>query len=365
VNTMAARYARSSQSPSGETDEVVHGALDYAELERLGLDPDNVLDFSANINPYGPADAVREAVSDVPLDRYPDRHCLALRRALEDFLGVPRDNILSGNGASELIWLVALAFLQAGDRVLVLGPTYCEYARAARLMGARVTVIEARKEDGFVLNQTAVVNQLKTLRPRLAFVCNPNNPTGTVIAAETIADWARRFRQTIFVVDEAYLPFVANGDSVITCSAWNILVLRSMTKDCCLAGLRLGYAAGAARLIEKLRQAQPPWSVSAVAQAAGVAALRHPAHLEDSLKRLASAKHELFEGLTQLGLVPVPSTTHFFLVPCGGSALRQVLLLRGILVRDCASFGVPNFVRIATRRPEDNSRLLAALREVL
>jgi L-threonine-O-3-phosphate decarboxylase len=343
----------------------VHGALDYAELERLGLNPDDVLDFSANTNPYGPADAVREAVATVSLDRYPDRDCLALCRALEEFLGVPRDNILPGNGASELIWLAALAFLQAGNRVLVLGPTYSEYSRAAKLMGARVTVIEAPKDVGFVLDQTELVNQLKTLRPRLAFVCNPNNPTGTVIAAETIAAWAHEFSQTIFVIDEAYLSFVANGDSVINCSARNILVLRSMTKDCCLAGLRLGYAVGVSSLIEMLRQAQPPWSVSAVAQAAGVAALRHPAHVEDSLKRLASAKHELIEGLTQMGLVPVPSAAHFFLLPRSGAVLRQALLLRGILVRDCASFGLPDFVRIATRSPEENARLLAALREVL
>src|SRR5438552_1850282 len=104
----------------------VHGSLDFEELERLGIDPEDVLDFSANVNPYGPAEAVRAAVAQAPLDRYPDRDCLALRRALEEFLDVSPDCILAGNGTSELILLTALAFIKPGDSVVVFGPTYCE-----------------------------------------------------------------------------------------------------------------------------------------------------------------------------------------------------------------------------------------------
>jgi len=342
-----------------------HGALDFAELRRLGLDPDGILDFSANINPYGPDEAVREAVAGVPLDRYPDRQCLALGSALQEFLGVSGDCILPANGVSELIWLTALAFVRPGDRVLVLGPTYCEYARAAKLMGARITIWAAREEADFVLEPAAVGGHLKALRPRLAFVCNPNNPTGAVLGPDVIGDWAREHPRTLFVVDEAYLPFAAGLDSALDCSTDNVLVLRSMTKDFALAGLRLGYAVGAERLITALRRAQPPWSVNALAQAAGVAALRNPAHRQLSLERLALAKQELVHGLTGLGLAPVPSAMHFFLVPCDGAAFRQALLERGMLVRDCASFGLPAYVRIATRRPEENERLLAAVREVI
>jgi histidinol-phosphate/aromatic aminotransferase/cobyric acid decarboxylase-like protein len=149
-----------------------------------------------------------------------------------------------------------------------------------------------------------------------------------------------------------------------------------MTKDFGLAGLRLGYAIGAPRLIAALRAAQPPWSVNALAQAAGVAVLRHMDHRQCSLDRLTAAKQKLVEELTVLGLAPVPSAVHFFLVrpslalraqkeAAAGAAFRHALLERGVVVRDCASFGLPGHVRIATRKPEENERLLAAIREVI
>src|SRR5687767_7782006 len=115
-------------------EPVVHGALDYAELESLGLHPDGVLDFSVNSNAFGPSPLVRQAISDIPFDRYPDRESLALRHALSGRLSVPIGQILVGNGTAELIWLTAIAFLDAGEDVLLLGPTFGEYERVARLM---------------------------------------------------------------------------------------------------------------------------------------------------------------------------------------------------------------------------------------
>jgi len=138
-----------------------------------------------------------------------------------------------------------------------------------------------------------------------------------------------------------------------------------MTKAYALAGLRLGYAVGAPDVLAALQRARPPWSVNALAQAAGIAALQDTAHLAACLERIAQAKHNLMADLCALGLLPVPSTTHFFLMHVGhGAACRQALLGHGILVRDCASFGLPEYIRVATRRPEENARLLAALAEV-
>jgi threonine-phosphate decarboxylase len=342
----------------------VHGSLDIGELRNLGLSPGDVLDFSANVNPYGPSPSVRAALAEVPLERYPDRDCLELGAALAESLGVIPERVLPGNGAAELIWLAALAFARPGGRVLVLGPTFCEYARAAGLMGACVTTYPAREETSFAPDPAEVAGRLGSLRPQLAFLCNPNNPTGTVLPPEVIADWARRFPQTLFVVDEAYLPFVTGLGSVLARGERNVLVLHSLTKDCGLAGLRLGYAVGTEEVIVALRRTQPPWSVNALAQAAGVAALRDSAHRQRCLERLTRSKQELTDGLMRLGLEPVPSATHFFLVRVGdGAAFRRALLRRGVLVRDCASFGLPAYVRISTRRPEENERLLRAIQE--
>jgi len=339
-----------------------HGALDYAELERLGLKPDDVLDFSVNSNPYGPSPAVQRALTQVPLERYPDREALALRRALAARIGVPADQILIGNGTAELLWLVAVAFVRSGDRALIVGPTFGEYGRVASLMGAKVEAWTARPEREFAVEAEEIAQCLQKLEPRLVFVCNPNNPTGTVMSLEVILSWAKAHPHTLFVADEAYLAFAPGRSSVMRAGRENILVLRSMTKDYALAGLRLGYAVGHSLVIDALGRSRPAWNVNALAQAAGVAALEDEAHLRMSLDAVRRAKTELVAGLRGLGLAPLASAVHFFLMEVGnGFAFRKAVLREGVLVRDCASFGLPAYVRIATRRPEENVRLVAAI----
>jgi threonine-phosphate decarboxylase len=350
-----------------------HGGLDFGELHRLGLSPDEVLDFSANTNPYGPSPAVRAALANVSLDRYPDRESLGLRAALADFLGVPAGRILVGNGASELIALVALAFARPGSYALISGPTYGEYERAARLMDCRIVTCFAPAEDDFAPLPDMIAHDLADVGARLVFLCSPNNPTGVIFPLEALARLARRHPAALFVVDEAYQPFAARLGSALDLAADNVLVLRSMTKDFGLAGVRLGYAVGPEPIVEALRRVQPPWSVSAPAQAAGAAALGDLAHRDRTLALLRQAKESLVAGLVRLGLSPLPSAVPFFLVPVGsGARFRSALLRHGILVRDCASFSgalpecVPmsEYVRISSRRPEENERLLAAIGEV-
>ena len=341
-----------------------HGALDYEELERAGLDPARVLDFSVNSNPYGPPPGVWDALRAVPLDRYPDREALALRRALAAHLGVPVEQILAGNGTAELIWLTAMAFVRPGDRALVIEPTFGEYARAVALMGGESVRLRVQPQDGFAIAMAQAETQMDDLHPRLVFLCNPNNPTGAVVEPAAIAAWARQHPKTLFVVDEAYLNFVDNVASVADLRLDNVLTLRSMTKDYALAGLRLGYAVGRRDVIETLARVRPPWSVNALAQAAGAAALQEVAWLTSSMRRLARSKTALVGELTALALPPVSSATHFFLVRVGdGATFRRKLVSRLVLVRDCASFGLPEYVRIAARKPEENARLLAAIRE--
>jgi histidinol-phosphate aminotransferase len=304
-------------------------------------------------------------MAQVPYDRYPDREALALRRVLATHLNVPLEQILVGNGSSELVWLTALAFVRPGDRVVLVGPTFGEYTRAALLMGAQLCHYTTRPETDFHIAPDALCAALTRWQPRLVFLCNPNNPTGTWVAPELITDWAARFPQTLFLVDEAYLTFAAQAPSVLPVRCANILVLRSMTKAYALAGLRLGYAVGSQAVLAALQCARPPWSVNALAQAAGIAALQDTTHLADCLARIAHATNDLRAGLRALGLTPCPSTTHFFLVRVGdGAYCRRVLLRHGLLIRDCASFGLPAYIRLATRRPEENARLLATLGEL-
>jgi histidinol-phosphate aminotransferase len=345
----------------------VHGGFDYAELQRLGLGPDDVLDFSVNGNPFGPPPEVRGIWARVAVDRYPDRGCLALRAALAERNSCAVGQVWVGNGSSELIWLLGLAYLQTGDSVLVAGPTYGEYAVVGKMMQARVEIFVARQEDGFRPSVGALEGMLRDVRPRLTFLCNPNNPTGVYLDRSTTESLVAANPDGLLVLDEAYAAFVADRwDATPLLETGRVAVLRSMTKDYALTGLRLGYLLACAEIVEAVWRVQPPWSVNAVAQAAGLAALRAGAYLQDTLAKTRQAALELRQALSALGLRVRPSDTHFFLVEVDDAAkTRTELLRRGILVRDCASFGLPSFVRVAARRPQENRRLIAAWRDLL
>jgi histidinol-phosphate aminotransferase len=167
-------------------------------------------------------------------------------------------------------------------------------------------------------------------------------------------------------VDEAYLAFAEGAESAIGAQLPNVLVLRSMTKDYALTGLRLGYAVGDARVIAALRKVRPPWNVNALALAAGVAALADPEYVSASIRRLRSAVAPLQAALAERGFGVLPTDVHFFLARVdaafgNAAAWRAALRAQGVLVRDCASFGLPAYTRIAARRPDENLRLLAAI----
>lgn len=346
---------------STRVEPAVHGAFDFDELEHLGIDPNDVLDFSVNSNPFGASPYVQEAIQSTPLERYPDRESIALRRALSNQLNVSSDQIIVGNGTAELIQLAAQAFLQKGNRVLIVEPTFGEYERSAKLVGAKILRWRAIPEDGFIPHVEEIEKMFKE-NPRVVFICNPNNPTGQILPLENLHEWSRSYPDTLFVVDEAYLAFAHEMKSAISLQQKNILVLRSMTKDYAIAGLRLGYAVGDTTLIEALANLRPAWNVNALAQAAGLAALEDESYLAETLAKLRVEKETLIYGLKDLGYHSIPSHTNYFLLPIGDSAqFRQKLLTRGILVRDCASFGLPEYVRIATRTIEENQKLLDTL----
>lgn len=339
-----------------------HGGIDPSELAAWGVDPEMVIDFSVNSNPYGPSPTVATALAGVTLDRYPDPEASALCGALAYHHAIGPDQIVAGNGSIELIWLVTLAFVRPRDRVVVVGPTFGEYRRAVGLMGGQVVEIRAKEVDGFSVPETAITLALTTCLPRMLFLCNPNNPTGTHLPVERIDAWARENLQTLFVIDEAYLDFAQEQHSALGLGRENVLVMRSLTKAYGLAGLRLGYALGSSEVIDGLRRVRPPWSVNGFAQAGGLAALADQSHLKSTLTALRENQAWLVGQLCAVGLPPLPTAVNYFLLSVGdGVVLRRWLAQRGLLVRDCASFGLPDFVRIATRRPEENARLIEAL----
>ncbi|MBN1219374.1 MAG: histidinol-phosphate aminotransferase family protein [Anaerolineae bacterium] len=357
----------------------IHGARDYTELQRLGLAPDDVIDFSTNSNPYGPHPAIFQAMGEALADpalvrRYPDRDCLALRAAIAVADKVPQENILPGNGATELIHLIALTFVKPDSRHLILSPTFGEYSRALHLMGGKVYECRPETHHLLHLDLETITTTIHRVQPDTIWLCNPNNPTGQYWSKAELAQLraADPDARILWIIDEAYRHFVDPGARGNDEEQWtwgeNVIRLRSLTKDHSLAGLRLGYLLAAPKLVNLLKAAQPPWSVNSLAQMAGVAALQTESITwrNFTLTQLRQHALDLWVGLSQLGLPIHPTSTTFALLKVKHAPeFRHHLLMRGLLVRDCASFGLPGHIRVAAHRPAANERLRATIAELL
>ncbi len=357
----------------------VHGGVSDGELRGLGLDPARIIDFSVNTNPLGPSPRVRDAILAADVARYPDAAASSLRSTLAQRLNIPPQSVLVGNGSTEILWLAAQAYLGPGDSAVVAGPTFGEYQHAAAVAGASVCEVRASAGAGFVLNPGELDRAVNQTRARMVFICTPNNPTGVVTPGAALSDLAARHPDTLLVVDEAYLPFAGGNPaglegSVLTAGLPpNLLVLRSLTKDCAIPGLRLGFAVAAAPVVAAIAALQPTWSVNALAQAAGLAALHDTEHWCRSVAALAEAKAYLAAALAGLRLTVHPTAANFLLVRAAagvngfvsGRELRLALLHERCCVRDCASFGLPEYVRIGLRTLPECRQLVAALDRVL
>jgi L-threonine-O-3-phosphate decarboxylase len=348
------------------TARPVHGGIRPADLRALGLNPADVLDFSASISPLGPPEGLWEALRRVDLTAYPDPECLELREALSQHCGVSMDHLLVGNGSTELIHLLARAYLSPGDSALLLTPTYGEYAGACRLAGASALNLDARREAGFAWDLDQAGRIIGSQRPRLVFLCNPNNPTGVYLAPEAVEYLAGVIGQVggLLVVDEAYRSFVNQPwDSLALLPRRNVVLLRSMTKDYALTGLRLGYCLASPEVTARLARYQPDWSVNGLAQVAGLVALQDATYLPRAREAVQQAKNYLTTQLAALGFTVYPSAANFLVVPVGDAAAwRERLMRRGLFLRDCASFGLPDCLRLGIRSLPDCQRLVAGFR---
>ena len=343
-----------------------HGGLRTDELRAYGLDPATVLDFSASVNPLGPSPRVREALARLDLSRYPDPECLELTEALARRHGVDPDHVLCGNGASQLIHLAVRVFVHGGQRAVAFTPTFGEFERACALAGASVFPWHANAERGFQWNLRNKADVLRRVTPPLVYLCNPNNPTGVHLDQAAVRSVVEGLIGGPMLLDEAYATFVDEPwDATPLTRRGRVIQLRSMTKDYGLAGIRLGYVVAHPDAVAALRRLQPEWSVSAAAQAAGLAALDDDEHLRRSLTLLRAAKTELVEALERAGFRVHAGAANFLLVQVGdASGWRLTLLERGVAVRDCTSFGLPELIRVAVRTADENARLVAALTEV-
>ena len=367
----ASLESRASTPADGtEPSRPVHGGIRPAQLRELGLEQKEVLDFSASISPLGPPPGLWDRLREVDLTAYPDPECLELKEAVATLHGVPADQVLVGNGSTELIHLLTRAFLwphgySRGNSVLLFTPTYGEYAGACSLAGAEILVLGACRERDFAWDWDEARASIVDNHPALVFLCNPNNPTGVYLGKDEVKGLAQAVDEVggLLVLDEAYVNFVAEPWDALSLRdgghANNVVVLRSMTKDYALTGLRLGYSLACPAVTARLARLQPDWSVNSLAQAAGLLALSDSGYLPAARQAVEEAKTFLTAGLNELGFTVLPSAANFLLVEVGDAkGLTEMLMRRGMFVRDCTSFGLPDCIRIGIRAMPDCRRLV-------
>ena len=341
----------------------VHGGMDYGELRRLGISPEDVIDFSVSVNPFGPPPGIESVISRAAIDRYPDSESGEVREALGKKLRLSPDQIVIGSGSTEIIRLVAAAFFGPGDTIVIPQPTYGEYEVACSIAGAEVLKLSMNRERGLRLNIPRVKALVDKRRPRGLFICNPNNPTGEYLSKESLQVLLGAASNCLVVIDEAYVAFTDDTwDSTELIETGHLIITRSMTKDFALPGLRLGYALASREIVSVLNRVKPPWNVSSVAQAAATFVIENDAYLKACAKRLRESREFLVNGLVSRGHKPLPSQANFFLVNVGDAAgFKRALFSKGMIVRDCASFGLPTYVRMAPRTIGECQKLLAAM----
>jgi len=336
------------------------------ELEReLGIQ--GSVKLASNENPLGPSPkavaALHAAAANV--HRYPDGHSFALRRKLAVRLAVPEAGLVMGNGSSELLELLAKTFLGVGDEVVFAWPSFAMYPIVAQGMGARSVTVPLDAGLGHDLEAMAAAVHERT---KLVIVCNPNNPTGTTVGAAAFDRFVAALPEdVVLVVDEAYVEY-ARRDDFPDALAWvkrrpATIVLRTLSKIYGLAGLRVGYGVSDPDLAGFLERARHPFNLNAMAQAAAFSALDDDEHVARSRELNRRGSEYLTRELGSLGIETTPSDANFLLARAG-AGVYEPLLREGVIVRPMAGFGLAEHVRITVGLPEENERLVKALKRL-
>lgn len=324
------------------------------------------LDFSANTNPFGTPPGVLEAMRLAleQVHHYPDPYCRALVDAIAEFEGLPREYILCGNGAADLIY----SYCEAVRPSLAaeLAPTFSEYSLGLKRVGGEVRRYTLNKEEAF-LPDGRFLRWLEETRPEVVFLCNPNNPTGQLLPPallEEILDFCHRAGVRLFL-DECFLDLSEGGQSLKHRLADHpeLFLLKAFTKSYGMAGVRLGYGlCSDPALLARMAETTQPWNVSTLAQAAGAAALKERAFLEKTRALIAAERPWMKNQLERLGFWVCPASANYLLFQ-GSPGLCEALKPQGIALRDCANYpGLgPGWYRTAVRLHPQNQQLMAAL----
>ena len=356
----------------------IHGGEVLDASGRSGFKREEILDFSSSVNPLGPSkkalEAAKKAFSQIPA--YPDSNSTELRQAIANhFTSITKENVIVGNGSTELMYLFAETFLNKGDIALIPAPSFGEYEGAIKKAGETPKFVKLNRN--FNIEKSEFSKEM--VGAKIIFLCNPNNPTSMLIPAETLTEIieAALSQDTLVFLDEDFLEFVENGKELSMINKIdkypNLFILRSFTKIFGLTGLRIGYGIANEKTINLLSCAKIPWNINCLAQAAAVAALRDEDHLKITRELVKEEKAKLLKELKQIESFKIfPADANFFFINIKKTGLTAAelagkLLNEGILIRDCTSFrGLdPYYIRVAVKTHQENERLMDTLHQIL
>ncbi len=357
-----------------EMDSYVPGRSQEEIAQDFNLNKDDIIKLGSNENPWGPSPKAMEAIKDEikSINRYPESQLKELVAEMASYSGVKDSQvIIGGDGADEIIDVLAKTFIDEGDEFIVPLPSYMYYEYLLQQYGAK-PVYAKWDLDKNELDVESIYDSISD-KTKMIFLCSPNNPTGTLVDKEVLADIASKNPEILIVIDEAYFEYseVTNKDLIDEFD--NIFIIRTMSKVLGLAGMRIGYGLACEQIIEYMHRIKPVFSLTRLSFVAALNTFRDTEYIEESIRKGIESRQYLYEEVSKIdGLSVFPSKSNFMLINVKdtgftASELTHELMKKGIIVRDCTSFkGLDEYwIRISICTLEEDKKFIEILKEVL
>lgn len=344
-------------------------SLDSVSKE-YGFNKNEIIKLAGNENRYGCSPKVIKALEKQAetFAYYPDSNITSLRNRLAQLHGISPNNFVFGNGSFELISLLADAYIEKGDEVIYSDPSFGWYINVTQKNQGKLIKVPVTNEMSVDTN--GILNHINS-KTKLIWLCNPNNPTGTVLAQEILTDFIEKVPQNVLIVlDEAYIDFV-DGEYINTIDFVrknkNIILLRTFSKAQGLASFRIGYGIASTDIIENILKVKMPLNVSSAAQIAALSALKDQAFTDYVIRMNHEERTYYYRKFDELGLRYILSNGNFILVNIGidSSYAEQEFLKRGVVIRNGEDFGLQQWLRISVGKAEENRKVISVLTDIL
>ena len=338
-----------------------HGGVNQFSFEKT------MLDFSVNLNSYGPSYQMKQSIANAPFENYPDPNCRILKKKISESYKCSPEEIHLGNGAAEIFWSIASAFGKSSSpRTIIVEPTFSEFHVAATAHQYTIDEIRAEEKTGFQIPLDPLGLLINECHPNLVYLCSPNSPTGVYTPPHQVELLANTFPQCTFILDQAFIKMSPHGEDINWAYPENVIQVFSFTKDHSIPGIRLGFAKSFSKNIKRLEAVTPTWNVSSIAQEAGLAALNEESFVQESFLKIQQDKKYLMDRLLEAGIEFHKGDCPFLLIKgdCG-DRIQKDLSSFGIWVRSCSSYGLNRWVRVFARPKADCDLLINALKKVM